>query len=130
MRIAILDDYQNVATSFADWDSLDADVVVFTKPFTDADDVVRSLAGFDVLVAMRERTQFPAEVLEKLTDIRLLVSTGPANAAAIDLSAAGRRGITVPHQRPRSKQLLWQEGSFPAKMASPMDTKVTLGQEF
>jgi phosphoglycerate dehydrogenase-like enzyme len=94
MRIAILDDYQNVATRFADWDSLDADVVVFTKPFTDADDVVRSLAGFDVLVAMRERTQFPAEVLEKLTDIRLLVSTGPANPA-IDLSAAGRLGITV-----------------------------------
>jgi phosphoglycerate dehydrogenase-like enzyme len=94
MRIAILDDYQNVATRFADWDSLDADIVVFTKPFTDADDVVRSLAGFDVLVAMRERTQFPAEVLEKLTDIRLLVSTGPANPA-IDLSAAGRLGITV-----------------------------------
>jgi hypothetical protein len=94
MRIAILDDYQNVATRFADWDSLDADIVVFTKPFTDADDVVRSLAGFDVLVAMRERTQFPAEVLERLTDIRLLVSTGPANPA-IDLSAAGRLGITV-----------------------------------
>jgi phosphoglycerate dehydrogenase-like enzyme len=94
MRIAILDDYQNVATSFADWDSLDADVVVFTTPFSDADDVVRSLAGFDVLVAMRERTQFAAEVLEKLTDLRLLVSTGSANAA-IDLSAAGRLGITV-----------------------------------
>ena len=94
IRIAILDDYQNAATCFADWDSLDADVVVFTKPFTDADDVVRSLAGFDVLVAMRERTQFPAEVLEKLTDLRLLASTGPANAA-IDLSAAGRLGITV-----------------------------------
>lgn len=72
--------------------------MAFAKPFTDADDVVRSLAGFDVLVAMRERaqfrTQFPAEVLEKLTDIRLLVSTGPANAA-IDLSAAGKLGIKV-----------------------------------
>jgi hypothetical protein len=89
MRIAILDDYQNVATRFADWDSLDADVVVFTKPFSGADDVVRSLAGFDVLVAMRERTHFPAEVLEKLTDVRLLASTGSANAA-IDVAAAGR----------------------------------------
>jgi phosphoglycerate dehydrogenase-like enzyme len=94
MRIAILDDYQNVATGFADRDSLDADVVVFTKPFSGADDVVRSLAGFDVLVAMRERTRFPAEVLEKLTDVRLLVSTGTANAA-IDVAAAGRLGITV-----------------------------------
>ncbi|MDT7623670.1 MAG: hypothetical protein QOF99_4571 [Pseudonocardiales bacterium] len=94
MRIAILDDYQDVARSFADWGSLDADIVVFAKPFTDADDVVRRLAGFDVLVAMRERTQFPVEVLEKLTDLRLLVSTGSANAA-IDLSAADRLGITV-----------------------------------
>src|SRR6202165_3255527 len=94
MRIAVLDDYQNVATRFADWNSLDADVEVFTKPFTDAAEVLASLAGFDVLVAMRERTRFPKEVLEKLTDLRLLVSTGPANAA-IDLSAARKLGITV-----------------------------------
>jgi phosphoglycerate dehydrogenase-like enzyme len=94
MKIAILDDYQNVVTSLADWGSLAAEVVVFTKPFAGADEVVRSLAGFDVLVAMRERTRFPAEVLERLTDLRLLVSTGPANAA-IDLAAAHRLGITV-----------------------------------
>jgi phosphoglycerate dehydrogenase-like enzyme len=94
MKIAILDDYQNVATSLADWGSLVAEVVVFTEPFADADEAVRSLAGFDVLVAMRERTRFPAEVLERLPDLRLLVSTGPANAA-IDLTAAHRLGITV-----------------------------------
>jgi phosphoglycerate dehydrogenase-like enzyme len=94
MRIAILDDYQNVAMSLADWGSLAAEVVVFTKPFADADEVVRSLAGFDVLVAMRERTRFPADVLERLSGLRLLVSTGPANAA-IDLAAAHRLGITV-----------------------------------
>jgi phosphoglycerate dehydrogenase-like enzyme len=94
MKIAILDDYQNNATDLADWGSLAAEVVVFTKPFADADEAVRSLAGFDVLVAMRERTRFPAEVLERLTDLRLLVSTGPANAA-IDVAAARRLGITV-----------------------------------
>jgi phosphoglycerate dehydrogenase-like enzyme len=94
MKIAILDDYQNVATSFADWDSLDADVMVFTKPFADADEVVRRLAGFDVVVAMRERTGFPADVLERLTDLRLLVSTGPVNAA-IHVAAARKLGITV-----------------------------------
>jgi phosphoglycerate dehydrogenase-like enzyme len=94
MKIAILDDYQNVGTGLADWDSLAADVVAFTKPFVDADEVVRRLAGFDVLVAMRERTRFPAEVLERLTDLRLLVSTGPVNAA-IDVAAAHRLGITV-----------------------------------
>ena len=94
MKIAILDDYQNVATSLADWGSLAAEVVVFTKPFADGDDAVRSLAGFDVLVAMRERTRFPAEVLERLAGLRLLVSTGPANAA-IDVAAARKYGITV-----------------------------------
>jgi phosphoglycerate dehydrogenase-like enzyme len=94
MKIAILDDYQNVARSFANWDSLDAEIVAFTRPFADADEVVRRLAGFDVLVAMRERTPFPAEVLERLTDLRLVVSTGPVNAA-IDVAAARRLGITV-----------------------------------
>lgn len=94
IKIAILDDYQNVATGLADWGSLSAEVRVFTKPFADADDVVRSLAGFDVLVAMRERTGFAAEVLERLTDLRLLVSTGPANSV-IDVAAARKLGITV-----------------------------------
>ena len=94
MKIAILDDYQDVATGFADWESLDAEVVVFTRPFADADEVVRWLAGFDVLVAMRERTAFPAEVLARLTSLQLLVSTGPVNAA-IDVGAARKLGITV-----------------------------------
>src|SRR5882724_888676 len=94
MKIAILDDYQSVATSFADWDSLDAETVAFTKPFADTDEVVRRLGGFDVLVAMRERTAFPAEVFARLTNLRLLVSTGPVNTA-IDVKAARELGITV-----------------------------------
>ena len=93
MRIAVLDDYQDVATSLADWDSLGAEVVVFTDT-VDADALVKRLSGFDVAVAMRERTPFPADVLEQLTDLRLLVSTGSRNAA-IDVAAARRRGITV-----------------------------------
>jgi phosphoglycerate dehydrogenase-like enzyme len=91
MKIAILDDYQNVALGFADWDSLDAEIEVFTKPL---DDVARRLAGFDVIVAMRERTRFPAEVLGKLTALKLLVSTGQRNAA-IDVGAARELGIVV-----------------------------------
>ena len=94
MKIAILDDYQGVALDLADWTSLDADTTVFGEPFADADQAVRELAGYDVIVAMRERTRFPAEVLERLADLRLLVSTGPRNAA-IDLDAARRLGITV-----------------------------------
>jgi phosphoglycerate dehydrogenase-like enzyme len=94
MKIAILDDYQNVASSLADWGSLPAEGVVFTKAFADGDDAARALAGFDVLVAMRERTRFPAEVLDRLTGLRLLVSAGPANAA-IDVAAPRKHGITV-----------------------------------
>ncbi|WP_329458152.1 D-2-hydroxyacid dehydrogenase family protein [Streptomyces sp. NBC_01497] len=94
MRIAILDDYQHVALSFADWGSLDAEVRVFHEPFADEDTLVRELAGFDVAVAMRERTPFPAELLRRLTDLRLLVTTGKGNRA-IDVAAAGELGITV-----------------------------------
>lgn len=94
VRIAVLDDYQDIATSLADWDSLDAEVTVYTDTVADPDDLVKRLSGFDVAVAMRERSAFPAEVLERLTDLRLLVSTGPRNAA-IDVAAAQRLGITV-----------------------------------
>jgi phosphoglycerate dehydrogenase-like enzyme len=94
MKIAILDDYQNVARDFADWDSLGAEVEAFTDYIPDPDELVRRLEGFEVAVAMRERTKFPAEVLDRLTDLRLLVSTGKRNAA-IDLEAAERNGIVV-----------------------------------
>ncbi|GAB2966945.1 D-2-hydroxyacid dehydrogenase family protein [Amycolatopsis acidiphila] len=94
MKIAILDDYQNVALEFADWTSLDADIEVFTSHIADPDELVARLAGAEVVVAMRERTRFPAEVLARLTDLKLLVSTGQRNAA-IDLKAAAEHGILV-----------------------------------
>ncbi|TWS19245.1 D-2-hydroxyacid dehydrogenase family protein [Tsukamurella asaccharolytica] len=91
MRIAILDDFQDVAREFGDFSGLD--VTVFTAPL---DDVTAQLAEFDGVVAMRERTRFPAEVLRSLPRLRLLVSTGRRNAA-IDLEAATELGITVCH---------------------------------
>jgi phosphoglycerate dehydrogenase-like enzyme len=94
LKIGILDDYQDVALSLADWSSLDADVTVFTAPFVDADEVVKELADFDVLVAMRERTRFPAEVLPHLRSLKLLVSTGTVNSA-IDVAAARELGVVV-----------------------------------
>jgi phosphoglycerate dehydrogenase-like enzyme len=94
LKIGILDDYQDVALSLADWSSLDADVEVFTDPFVDADEIVKQLADFDVLVAMRERTRFPAELLSRLRNLKLLVSTGPVNSA-IDVAAARELGIVV-----------------------------------
>jgi phosphoglycerate dehydrogenase-like enzyme len=89
-RIAILDDYQDVARRFGDWNALDAEVVVFSEHHEDVD----HLEPFDVIMAMRERTPFPRERLERLPNLRLLVTTGMGNAA-IDAEAARELGITV-----------------------------------
>ncbi|MET9264328.1 D-2-hydroxyacid dehydrogenase family protein [Amycolatopsis sp. NPDC004079] len=94
MKIAILDDYQNVALQCADWGSLGAEIEVFSEPFAGPDETVARLAGFDVVVAMRERTPFPAAVFDRLPGLKLLVSTGRRNAA-IDLDAAKRCGVVV-----------------------------------
>jgi phosphoglycerate dehydrogenase-like enzyme len=94
LRIGILDDYQNVALGLADWTSLAAQIEVFTAPFADADELVERLADFDVLVAMRERTRFPAGVLSRLKHLKLLVSTGTVNPA-VDVAAARELGIVV-----------------------------------
>src|SRR5579875_2703992 len=96
MRVAILDDYQQVALSSADWSAVRAiaDIDVFTEHIARTDALVRALEPFDVIVAMRERTPFDAERLARLPELRLLVTTGMANAA-IDMAAAAARGVTV-----------------------------------
>ncbi|MGO4590493.1 D-2-hydroxyacid dehydrogenase family protein [Paenarthrobacter sp. 2TAF44] len=96
-RLAIIDDYQQVASDYAPWDSLLDDgvkVSVFSAPFVSEEQAVAALAPFDIIVAMRERTRFPRRVLESLTNLKLLVTTGMANAA-IDLEAASERGVLV-----------------------------------
>ena len=95
-RLAVLDDYQRVALTAADWSPLDGrtDITVFDRHLGDEDAVVEALQGFEVLVAMRERTRFPRSVLERLPGLRLLVTTGMRNAA-IDLDAARDHGVTV-----------------------------------
>jgi phosphoglycerate dehydrogenase-like enzyme len=95
-RIALLDDYQSVALRMADWQSLPADVevVAFRDHLAGPDAVAARLADFDVVMALRERTPFPRELLERLPRLRLLVTAGMRNAA-IDLAAAADRGIVV-----------------------------------
>ncbi|MFF1829986.1 D-2-hydroxyacid dehydrogenase family protein [Paenarthrobacter sp. NPDC058040] len=96
-RLAILDDYQQVASDYAPWESLLDDgvkVTVFSAPFISEEQAVAALAPFDIIVAMRERTRFPRRVLDGLGNLKLLVTTGMANAA-IDLEAASERGIVV-----------------------------------
>lgn len=94
MRVAVLDDYQRVAREFADWDSLPVEVEVFTEHIADVDELVRRLAEFEVIAAMRERTAFPRAVLERLPNLKLLVTTGMRNAS-IDTGAALELGIVV-----------------------------------
>ena len=95
-RVALLDDYQDVAMRMADWGSLPANVEVtaFRHHLVDPSDIAQRLAGFDIVVAMRERTPFPDTLLERLPDLRLLVTTGMRNAS-IDMDAAGELGIMV-----------------------------------
>jgi phosphoglycerate dehydrogenase-like enzyme len=95
-RIAVLDDYQQVADRFADWSKLPepAEVVTFSDHVDDEDALAARLAPFDVVVAMRERTPFRRSLLERLPNLKLLVTTGERNAA-IDIAAAAERGVPV-----------------------------------
>jgi phosphoglycerate dehydrogenase-like enzyme len=95
-RIAVLDDWQNVARSYADWSVLpkDAEVVVFNDHLRDPELVAERLKDFEIVCIMRERTPFPRAMFERLPKLKLLVSTGPRNAS-IDLAAAKERGVTV-----------------------------------
>jgi phosphoglycerate dehydrogenase-like enzyme len=94
--VAILDDYQGVALDVADWSALDSrlSISAFTDHLADIDELVDRLAPFTVVVAMRERTSFPRELLARLPNLRLMVTTGMRNKA-IDLAAARELGVIV-----------------------------------
>ncbi len=95
-RVAILDDYQDVAGRMADWASLPAgtDLVVFRDHLADVEPLAKRLADFEVVIAMRERTPFPRALLERLPKLKLLITTGMRNAS-IDVGAAVERGVVV-----------------------------------
>ena len=96
MKIAILDDYQQVAKKSADWASLPAGTQVdsFADTIADQEQLVRRLQPYDVIVAMRERTRFPAQVIDALPNLRLVVSTGGRNPS-IDAEACARRNVAL-----------------------------------
>jgi phosphoglycerate dehydrogenase-like enzyme len=96
VRIAVLDDYQGIALSRGGWKRLPADshIEAFRDHLTDEGALVRRLEPFEVIVAMRERTAFPRSLLERLPNLKLLVTTGMRNAA-FDMAAAKDRGIVV-----------------------------------
>ena len=98
MRIAILDDYQSVALTMADWSPVQqrAEVTVFSDHLTDEDALAQRLVPFDILCVMRERTALRRSLIERLPNLKMIASTGPINAA-IDAKAAEERGIALAH---------------------------------
>jgi phosphoglycerate dehydrogenase-like enzyme len=93
MQIVVLDDYQQVAAGHADWDSLGAEVRFLDRHLEGAE-LVAALRQAQVVVAMRERTPIGADLLDRLPELRLIVTTGRRNAS-IDVAAARDRGIPV-----------------------------------
>lgn len=103
-RIAILDDYQQIALGLADWGSLaGCEVVSHSRPFRGPEEVAAALHDVEIVCLMRERTPFPRRLIEALPRLRLLVTTGTGNAS-IDLAAARDRGVTVCHTRSGSSE--------------------------
>ena len=100
VKIAILDDYQNVALTMADWSPLckQASIKVFSDTITNRDDLVARLLPFDVICVMRERTPLPRGIIERLPRLKLIVSTGPKNSS-IAADAAEERGIVIKNTR-------------------------------
>jgi phosphoglycerate dehydrogenase-like enzyme len=95
-RIAVLDDWQNVAEKLTDWQPVraQAELVFFQDAFADENEAAAALADFDGVIAMRERTAFPASLVEKLPRLKLLSYTGHRNAA-VDAGACAAAGITI-----------------------------------
>src|SRR5260370_36713321 len=102
-KIAILDDYQNVALESADWSALRdrADIAVFRNHLAEPEALIERLLPFDVVCVMRERTPLLRNVIKRLPNLKLISSTGPISAS-IDAVAAGDHGIAVVHTGYRS----------------------------
>jgi phosphoglycerate dehydrogenase-like enzyme len=96
IRIAVLDDWQDVARKSADWSALAAraDLTFLANAFDTADTAAAALADFDILLAMRERTGFPESLLRRLPKLRMIGITG-AQVATLDLAACSRQGVVV-----------------------------------
>src|SRR6202008_3527562 len=96
MKVAILDDYQNVALRLADWSAVrrHAEITVFNDHLADPAAVVERLRLFEVACVMRERTPLTREILQQLPSLKLIASPGPRNAS-IDPQPAADLGIAV-----------------------------------
>ena len=95
-KVAILDDYQRVALMLADWSPLQGRVKVdvYTETLHDEDALVERLKPYAIICAMRERTKFPASLLDKLPNLKFIATTGSPNRG-IDVVHARGKGVVV-----------------------------------
>ena len=96
LKVAILDDYQNISQQFVDLEKLSGkyEFKIFSEPFTDEADALEQLADFEALLIMRERTPITNNIIENLTKLKFIITSGLRNKA-IDLGAAKKRKIIV-----------------------------------
>ena len=96
LKVAILDDYQNVSQQFVDLEKLSGkyEIKIFSEPFNDEADVIDKLTDFEALLIMRERTPITKNIIENLNKLKFIITSGLRNKS-IDLSAAKKRKIIV-----------------------------------
>ena len=94
MKVAILDDYQNIAQYFADWENSNCDIKVFNEPFESEDQTIENIKEFEALLLMRERTPMTRKVIESCPNLKIICTGGMRNKS-IDLQAAKENNIKV-----------------------------------
>ena len=96
LKVAILDDYQNVSHEFVDLKKLSGEYEfkIFSEPFEDEADAIEQLADFEALLIMRERTPITKNLIDNLNDLKYIITSGSRNKA-IDLAAAKKRRVVV-----------------------------------
>ena len=120
VKIAVLDDWQDVARSSADWSRLAAraDLAFFADAFRTEDEAAVALAEFDILLTMRERTAFPETLIRRLPKLRMISITGASNAS-LDVAACTRQGITVCNTAAAARALPTQRPNWRLACSSP-----------
>jgi len=96
IKVAILDDYQNVSKEFVDLQKLSGkyEIKIFSEPFLNEDDAIEQLSDFEALLIMRERTPITKKLIESLKKLKFIITSGMRNKA-IDLESAKKNKIIV-----------------------------------
>ena len=100
LKVAILDDYQNVSQQFVDIEKLSGkyEIKIFSEPFEDEADILDKLSDFEALLVMRERTPITKNIIENLTKLKFIITSGLRNKS-IDLDAAKKERLLLVEQK-------------------------------